>query len=133
LAKVYGLHCRFTAQNSDIVYLREVDLKIHIYRPSQAFIVDSFTAAPSKKGGDDDDDDEHQGGQGSSEDNEVMAATVAHLPALALEGIWDNLIYDDNIKQNLLNYIHATQLFGDKQVDFNVITWNRSAPMHLLT
>jgi len=61
-----------------------------------------------------------------------MAATVAHLPAQALEGIWDNLIYDDNIKQNLLNYIHATQLFGDKQVDFNVITWNRSVIMPLL-
>lgn len=55
-----------------------------------------------------------------------MAATVAQLPSLALEGIWDNLIYEDNVKLRLLNYINSTQLFGDRQVDFNVITWNRS-------
>lgn len=54
-----------------------------------------------------------------------MAATVAQLPALALEGIWDNLIYEDNVKLRLLNYINSTQLFGDCRVDFNVITWNR--------
>jgi hypothetical protein len=56
-----------------------------------------------------------------------MAATVAQLPAQALEGIWDNLIYEDDVKQRLLNYMYSTQLFGDRAVDFNVITWNRSA------
>ena len=54
-----------------------------------------------------------------------MAATVAMLPSVALEGIWDNLIYEDDVKTRLLNYIQSTQMLGDKQVDFNIITWNR--------
>ena len=70
------------------------------------------------------DNDDDQG-----EDKDVMAATVGQLPAVALEGIWDNLVYEDDVKLRLLNYIASTQLFGDRQVDFNVITWNRCASM----
>ena len=98
------------------MYLRDVRLQIHIYCPSQAFVVDSFSAAPPGESGE---------AEPGSEDSDVMAATVAMLPSVALEGIWDNLIYEDDVKTRLLNYIQSTQMLGDKQVDFNIITWNR--------
>lgn len=96
-------------------------MQIHIYTPSPTFIVDSFSAGPPNA----EEDDANGNGASSGEDSDVMAATVAQLPAQALEGIWDNLIYEDDVKERLLNYIYSTQLFGDKAVDFNVITWNR--------
>ena len=37
----------------------------------------------------------------------------------------DSLIYTDDIKNRLLNYIYTTLLFSDANVDFNVVTWNR--------
>lgn len=37
----------------------------------------------------------------------------------------DSLIYPDDIKARLLNYIYSTLLFSDADVDFDVITWNR--------
>ena len=55
-----------------------------------------------------------------------MAASVLELPSLSLEGIWDSLIYEGDIKGKLLNYIYSTILFSDAKVDFNIITWNRS-------
>lgn len=96
--------------------LEDAKLKIHIYCPSRAFVIDSFTAAPPGQ--------DLEGGE-PGEDSDVMAATVAQLPSLALEGIWDNLVYDGDVKARLLNYINSTQVFSDKRVDFNIITWNR--------
>lgn len=90
-----------------------------MYRPSRQYIIDSFSAAAPGEDGEEGDAD------AGGEDSDVMAATVAQLPAVALEGIWDNLIYEDNVKLRLLNYINSTQLFGERTVDFNVITWNR--------
>lgn len=40
--------------------------------------------------------------------------------------MWDSLIYGDDVKNKLLNYIYTTLLFSDANVDFNVVTWNRS-------
>lgn len=55
----------------------------------------------------------------------MPAASVLHLPSRSLEGIWDSLIYEGNIKEKLLSYIHSTMLFSDAAVDFNIVTWNR--------
>ncbi|KAK9899767.1 AAA-domain-containing protein [Cystobasidium minutum MCA 4210] len=109
--------------SDEAIPLSRAKLHIHVYRPSREYIIDSFSAAAP---GEDDGGD----GEAAGEDNDVMAATVAHLPAMSLEGIWDNLIYEDNVKLRLLNYINSTQLFGDRMVDFNVITWNRVVLLH---
>ena len=111
----------------------DVTLAIHVYCPTSTFIVDSFTAGPKPRtqttdafgNTDGDDAQAEDGDEDQGEDKDVMAATVGQLPAVALEGIWDNLVYEDDVKLRLLNYIASTQLFGDRQVDFNVITWNR--------
>lgn len=37
-----------------------------------------------------------------------------------------SLVYADDLKARLLNYIHSTVAFSEAEVDFNVVTWNRS-------
>jgi hypothetical protein len=75
-----------------------------------------------------------------------MAATVRELPSREMDGLWDryverperctqlgrmlklvasSLIYPDDVKPRLLNYIYTTLLFSDANVDFNIVTWNR--------
>lgn len=39
--------------------------------------------------------------------------------------IASSLIYPDDVKPRLLNYIYTTLLFSDANVDFNIVTWNR--------
>ncbi|KAI3487141.1 hypothetical protein L1887_48974 [Cichorium endivia] len=80
-------------------------LEIHIYQPSSSDIVDEFSAADP----------------GSDEGDETTAASVAELPNRSLDGVWDSLVYEDDIKAKLLNYIYTTLLFSDASVDFNLL------------
>ncbi|KIK65474.1 hypothetical protein GYMLUDRAFT_38946 [Collybiopsis luxurians FD-317 M1] len=91
----------------------EMSLQIHVYQPS-----------------DTDDDEEFSNGAGGEDDNEAMAATVRELPNRSWEGLWDSLIYEDNIKTKLLDYIHATLIMSDAGVDFNLVSWNRVVLLH---
>lgn len=79
--------------------LEKISLQVHVYQPSDA---DAFEELAS-------------GGGGDSE--EIMAASVCELPSLAWEGLWESLIYADNIKSRLLDYIYATVIFSDANVD----------------
>jgi hypothetical protein len=46
-----------------------------------------------------------------------MAATVCELPNTKMEGLWDSLIFEANVKVKLLNYIHATLVLSDADID----------------
>lgn len=46
-----------------------------------------------------------------------MAATVCELPSRMWDGLWDSLIFSDDTKSRLLDYIYATVLFSDADVD----------------
>ena len=80
--------------------IERIALQIHIYQPSDA---DAFEELASRNG--------------RGEGEEIMAASVCELPALAWEGLWESLIYSDDIKQKLLDYIYATVVFSDADVD----------------
>jgi len=54
-----------------------------------------------------------------------MAANSCELPNRAWESLWETLIYDDDVKIKLLNYLYATLIFSDADVDSNLISWNR--------
>lgn len=75
-------------------------MQIHVYQPSDG---DTFEELASG------------GGRGDGE--EIMAASVCELPSLAWEGLWESLIYSDNTKSKLLDYIYATVVFSDANVD----------------
>ncbi|XP_067948861.1 pachytene checkpoint protein 2 homolog isoform X2 [Watersipora subatra] len=75
----------------------------------------------------------HQDGPGSEEiegQEEVSAATHWLLPADEMEGLWENLIFDSEIKNNLLHYARTTMLFSSANVNSNIISWNRVVLLH---
>ncbi|KDN45078.1 AAA-domain-containing protein [Tilletiaria anomala UBC 951] len=88
--------------------------EIHVYQTGIFDAVEEFAAG---------DGDEDEG-------EPVMAATVAELPSKDLDGLWKSLIYADDVKLRLLNYIYTTVLFSDANVDFNVVSWNRVCLLH---
>lgn len=74
-------------------------LQIHVYQPNDGDAVNGFSAGPSGDG------------------EEIMAASVCELPSRQWEGLWDSLIFPDDTKTKLLDYIYATVLFSDANVD----------------
>ncbi|XP_008945780.1 PREDICTED: pachytene checkpoint protein 2 homolog [Merops nubicus] len=64
------------------------------------------------------------------EENEDIAANHWVLPAAEFHGLWESLIYDIEVKSHLLDYVTTTLLFSDKNVDSNLISWNRVVLLH---
>jgi len=78
--------------------ISQANLHIHVFQPYPDDTYDEFT------------------GSGDGEE-EVVSATVCELPSKNLEGLWENLIYADGVKSKLLDYIYATILLSDADVD----------------
>jgi hypothetical protein len=87
--------------SSPTLYLpvAQASLQIHVYQPADGDSVEGFSAGPSGDG------------------EEIMAASVCELPSRQWEGLWDSLIFPDDTKSRLLDYIYATVLFSDANVD----------------
>ncbi|XP_068092583.1 pachytene checkpoint protein 2 homolog isoform X7 [Hyperolius riggenbachi] len=65
------------------------------------------------------------------EDNEdLVAANHWILPAVEFNGLWESLIFDNEVKTNLLDYVTTTLLFSDKNINSNLISWNRVVLLH---
>ncbi|KAM7383573.1 hypothetical protein PAMP_003213 [Pampus punctatissimus] len=64
------------------------------------------------------------------EDEELSAANHWLLPAAEFHGIWDSLVYESGVKTQLLDYVTTTIYFSDKNVDSNLISWNRVVLLH---
>uniref|UniRef100_A0A672J7D1 Pachytene checkpoint protein 2 homolog n=1 Tax=Salarias fasciatus TaxID=181472 RepID=A0A672J7D1_SALFA len=64
------------------------------------------------------------------EDEELSAANHWLLPAAEFHGIWDSLVYDTGVKTQLLDYVTTTIYFSDKNVDSNLVSWNRVVLLH---
>jgi hypothetical protein len=60
--------------------------------------------------------DEFSNGSGADGESNT-AASMCELPNRSLEGLWDSLIFADDIKMKLLDYIHATLILSDAKVD----------------
>jgi SpoVK/Ycf46/Vps4 family AAA+-type ATPase len=52
------------------------------------------------------------------------------LPARDLQGMWESLMYESEVKQRLLRYSTSALLFSDSEVDPNLISWNRVVLLH---
>ncbi|NXT60478.1 PCH2 protein, partial [Chaetops frenatus] len=64
------------------------------------------------------------------ENEDITAAHHWVLPAAEFHGLWESLIYDTEVKSNLLDYVMTALLFSDKNVDSNLISWNRVVLLH---
>ncbi|XP_008556399.1 pachytene checkpoint protein 2 homolog [Microplitis demolitor] len=52
------------------------------------------------------------------------------LPCKDFHGLWENLCYDSDVKENLLKYVETTMMFADRNVNHNIITWNKVVLLH---
>lgn len=84
---------------TSVLPISQAALQIHVYQPTEGDSFEEFSNGPSGEGED------------------VMAATVCELPSRTWEGLWENLIFPDDTKSKLLDYIYATVLFSDANVD----------------
>ncbi|KNC98937.1 uncharacterized protein SPPG_05899 [Spizellomyces punctatus DAOM BR117] len=73
---------------------------------------------------------EEEGVDEISEEENVVTSNHWILPAKGLHGLWESLIYDNNIQLNLLDYVYTSMLFGDNGVDPHIISVNRVALLH---
>ncbi|CAJ1062110.1 pachytene checkpoint protein 2 homolog [Xyrichtys novacula] len=64
------------------------------------------------------------------DDEELSAANHWLLPAAEFHGIWESLVYESGVKTQLLDYVTTTIYFSDKNVDSNLISWNRVVLLH---
>ncbi|KAH8113358.1 AAA-domain-containing protein [Phellopilus nigrolimitatus] len=87
-------------------------LQIHIYQPSENSTYERMSTNPSDP------------------TEEYTAGTLTDLPSKELEGLWESLFYDGDVKLRLLNYIYATIGFSDADVDHNLVSWNRVILLH---
>ncbi|XP_074646252.1 pachytene checkpoint protein 2 homolog [Tubulanus polymorphus] len=74
----------------------------------------------------------HDDGPSAEEldDEDLAAANHWLLPCAEFDGLWNNLVFDSHIKQQLIQYARTTLLFSDRKVDSNVISWNRVILLH---
>lgn len=86
---------------STTLRLKEASLEIHAYQPNETDAVEEYA----------------NGSPGRDGEENMLAASVCELPCRQWEGLWDGLIYADNIKLKLLDYIHATLVLSDADVD----------------
>lgn len=87
--------------------LGAANLVIHVYQPMDGTIEEQFASG------------------GGEDDETAVVATVCELPARVWEGLWDTLVYEDDIKTRLLDYIYATLVFSDANVDCGSFSYVR--------
>ncbi|PVD21002.1 hypothetical protein C0Q70_19166 [Pomacea canaliculata] len=64
------------------------------------------------------------------EEEQVSMATQWILPSVHFHSLWESLVYDEAIKERLLNYATSTLIFSDKNVNSCIISWNRVILLH---
>jgi pachytene checkpoint protein 2 len=83
--------------------LEEMILHVHVYQPSAVDCFEDFSNGIGNRDDDDNDD--------------TIAASACELPNKSWEGLWNSLIYAGGVKFKLLDYIHATLILSDADVD----------------
>lgn len=92
--------------------------RFHFYMPHPAGANSGAGLFDGSAGGDSDDIDS------------VIAANHILLPAIQLVGLWENLIYENGMKEKLLKFALSALSFSQHSVDTNVIACNRLLLLH---
>lgn len=73
----------------------------------------------------------HDDGPATEElEDDIAAANHWLLPSDDFHGMWESLIFDSDVKAQLINYAMTTLLFSDRGVNSNIISWNRVILLH---
>lgn len=87
---------------TSLIPIEQATLFIHVYQCSSFDEQEEFTS--------------------NGDDNEtILAATDRELPSEVWEGLWDSLVYPDNVKLRLLDYIYSTIMLSEARVDCELI------------
>ncbi|VVC94101.1 pachytene checkpoint protein 2 homolog [Leptidea sinapis] len=97
--------------DSSAVVLTECEIKYHIYT------LDTFGAETDTM-------------MDSASGEEIAAAEVCALPAEQFHGLWESLVYDSKLKEDTLRFVETAFEFSDRNVDSNIISWNRVVLLH---
>eukprot|EP00792_Barthelona_sp_PAP020_P010555 TRINITY_DN403_c0_g1_i1.p1 TRINITY_DN403_c0_g1~~TRINITY_DN403_c0_g1_i1.p1 ORF type:complete len:409 (+),score=97.02 TRINITY_DN403_c0_g1_i1:61-1287(+) len=62
------------------------------------------------------------------EKNQITTSWI--LPNRHFLNLWDSLIFDSNIKHNLISYCQTSLLFAKKSIDSNLVNWNKVILLH---
>ena len=63
-------------------------------------------------------------------DGESVAFQLWTLPALEFDGLWESLVYDEEVQPRLLRYVSTAMRFSAAGVDHRLISWNRVVLLH---
>ncbi|OAJ36515.1 hypothetical protein BDEG_20680 [Batrachochytrium dendrobatidis JEL423] len=66
----------------------------------------------------------------TNEDDTVSTSKHWELPCHELEGVWESLVFDDDLPLQLLDYVYTSILFSDMNIDTNLINVNRVVLLH---
>ena len=88
--------------------IEQCSLQIHVYQPTENSAYERQESNPSDS------------------NEEFNAGTLSELPSRELEGLWESLFYDGDVKCNLLSYIYATIGFSDANVDREAIRFHQA-------
>nr|XP_023680059.1 pachytene checkpoint protein 2 homolog isoform X2 [Paramormyrops kingsleyae] len=75
----------------------------------------------------------HDDGPSTLNLEEAEDLSAAHhwlLPSAEFHGIWESLVYENGVKTQLLDYVSTMIFFSDKNVDSNLVAWNRVVLLH---
>ncbi|CAI4221302.1 unnamed protein product [Auanema sp. JU1783] len=87
------------------IHLSETN--VHFYRPCE----DGALAQQVAVNGDD--------------DEAAVGSQLWNLPCIEFESIWENLIYDTNLKNDVMSYVYSLVLLSEKGARMTVINVNR--------
>lgn len=74
--------------------------------------------------------DEEAEEEGADGDDEAVAFQLWTLPSLEFDGLWESLVYEEDIQPRLLRYVSTAMRFSELGVDARVIQWNRVVLLH---
>ena len=116
-ASVASRTSRTRRENVEMAYLEGATINLHIY----SFRTEVPMLNPTRSSGDDDDD----GGL-----SWIPSSRITELPAEELDGLWDGLIYESNIKNKLLGYLQTLVRFSRGRISLSDVSFNRVVLLH---
>ena len=66
----------------------------------------------------------------ADDDDAIVSFSQWPLPCAEFEGVWENLIFESDLKPALLRYAETALLFSDAGIDSNIISCNRVILLH---
>lgn len=66
----------------------------------------------------------------ADDSDDVPACKQWILPSVEFDGLWESLIYEDDLQFRLLDYAATMMLFSDRMVNSKLVSWNRVILLH---